>query len=305
MKTAYVNLKLQGGNKYGIYRYLLDRLAPELPAQGLSAEEMLRYLLRYLLENKTYALIILDEIDYLIRTTKDMGIIYDLTRLNEFDHDKSCNVKGMIFIARSTEFYSRLDQAELSTLGRVPMYFPPYSIQQVTDILNSRCLEAFNSRAIGSDIIDEVANITISPHVNSDIRFSLDLLLYAGNLAETQGSGRITLDHIRKVYGQTNASVTIQEIEDLGKNQLFTLLAVVRSLRSKKKHYIGLKEIRTQSTEIAEEFKLRKLDIEDYLDDLGKKKIIDIRSFNEIGVSNMSLDELEPILKKQISQQAK
>ncbi|HYZ51066.1 MAG TPA: AAA family ATPase, partial [Nitrososphaeraceae archaeon] len=108
MKTAYVNLKLQGGNKYGIYRYLLDRLAPELPAQGLSAEEMLRYLLRYLVENRTYALIILDEIDYLIRTTKDMGIIYDLTRLNEFDHDRSCNVKGMIFIARSTEFYSRL-----------------------------------------------------------------------------------------------------------------------------------------------------------------------------------------------------
>ena len=116
-------------------------------------------------------------------------------------------------------------------------------------------------------------------------------------------SGRITLDQIRKVYGQTDASVTIQEIEDLGKNQLFTLLAVVRSLRSKKKHYIGLKEIRTQSTEIAEEFKLRKLDIEDYLDDLGKKKIIDIRSFNEIGVSNVSLDELEPILKKQIRQQ--
>jgi cell division control protein 6 len=305
MKTAYVNLKLQGGNKYGIYRYLLDRLAPELPAQGLSAEEMLRYLLRYLVENKTYALIILDEIDYLIRTTKDMGIIYDLTRLNEFDHDKSCNVKGMMFIARSTEFYSRLDQAELSTLGRVPMYFPSYSIQQVTDILNSRCSEAFNSQAIGSDIIDEVANITTSPHVNSDIRFSLDLLLYAGNLAESQGSGRITLDHIRKVYGQTKASVTIEEIEELGKNQLFTLLALVRTLRSKKKHYIGLKEIRAQSSEIAEEFKLKKLDIEDYLDDLGQRKIIDIRSFKEIGVSNMSLDELEPILKKQIRRQTK
>src|SRR5205085_12103176 len=48
---AYVNLKLQGGNKYAIYRLLLERLAPELPAQGLSAEEMLRYLLRHLREN--------------------------------------------------------------------------------------------------------------------------------------------------------------------------------------------------------------------------------------------------------------
>ena len=30
MKTAYVNLKLQGGNKYAIYRLLLERIAPEL-----------------------------------------------------------------------------------------------------------------------------------------------------------------------------------------------------------------------------------------------------------------------------------
>jgi len=153
MKTAYVNLKLQGGNKYAIYRLLLERIAPELPAQGLSAEEMLRYLLRYLHENKIHALIILDEIDYLIKIAKDSGIIYDLTRLNEFDPDNPCNIKGVIFIARSTEFYSRLDQAELSTLGKVPMEFPTYSIKQISDILVSRCSEAFNPKSIGSDVL--------------------------------------------------------------------------------------------------------------------------------------------------------
>ena len=57
LKIAYINLKLQGGNKYAIYRFLLEKIAPELPAQGLSAEEMLRYLLSYLRENKTYVLI--------------------------------------------------------------------------------------------------------------------------------------------------------------------------------------------------------------------------------------------------------
>ena len=40
LKTAYINLKLQGGNKFAIYRFLLERIAPTLPAQGLSAEEM-------------------------------------------------------------------------------------------------------------------------------------------------------------------------------------------------------------------------------------------------------------------------
>src|SRR5919206_1917185 len=253
MKTAYVNLKLQGGNKYAIYRLLLERIAPELPAQGLSAEEMLRYLLRYLHETRIYALIILDEIDYLIKSTKDSSIIYDLTRLNEFDPDKPCNVKGVIFIARSTEFYTRLDQAELSTLGKVPMEFPTYSIKQISDILVSRCSEAFNPKAIGSDVIDEISKITISPAVNGDLRYALDLLLYAGNLAESQGTGRLNLDQIRKVHGQIHPSVTTEEIEDLPKNQIFTLMALIRTLISKKKQYAELKEIRLRVIELSEE----------------------------------------------------
>jgi archaeal cell division control protein 6 len=57
LKTVYINMKLQGGNKFAIYRLLLERIAPELPAQGLSAEEMLRYLLQYLRQNSQYALL--------------------------------------------------------------------------------------------------------------------------------------------------------------------------------------------------------------------------------------------------------
>jgi cell division control protein 6 len=304
IKTAYVNLKLQGGNKYAIYRLLLERIAPELPAQGLSAEEMLRYLLRYLHENRIHALIILDEIDYLIKSTKDSSIIYDLTRLNEFDPDKPCNVKGVIFIARSTEFYSRLDQAELSTLGRVSIEFPMYSIKQISDILVSRCAEAFNPKAIGSDIIDEISKITISPNVNGDVRYALDLLLYAGNLAESQGTARVNLDQIRKVHGQIHPSITTEEVEELSKSQILTLMALVRALRIKKKQYVELKEIRLRMSELSEEFKLKKFDIEDSLHDLQLRKIIEIRSLKEIGIHGASLQELEPILQKQIRRNA-
>lgn len=300
LKAVYINLKLQGGNKYTIYRFVLERVAPELPSQGLSAEEMLRYMLRYLYENNIYLLIILDEIDYLIKISKDTGIIYDLTRLNEFEPDEPCNVKGVIFIARSTDFYHKLDQAELSTLGRFPMEFPIYSIKEVSDILVNRCSEAFIANAIGSNIIDEVAKFTVSPANNSDIRYALDLLLYAGNLAEVQGTGRVTLDQIRKVHGQIHSSINTEEIEELSKNQIFTLMAVIRALRAKKKQYVELKEIRIRAQELSEEFKLKKLDVEDYLNDLEARKIIEIRSLKEIGTHITSLHELEPILQKRI-----
>jgi cell division control protein 6 len=300
LKTAYINLKLQGGNKFAIYRFLLERIAPELPAQGLSAEEMLRYLLRYLRENRQYALIVMDEIDYLIKTSKDTGIIYDLTRLNEFEPDKPCNVKGVIFIARSTEFYSRLDPAELSTLGRVPMEFHTYSLQQVSDILESRAARAFSPKAIGSDVIDKVASIITSPEVNGDVRYALDLLLYAGNLAESQGTGRVTLDHVRKVHGQVHPSITTEEIEQLSRDHLVSLMALVRALKSKKKPYVELKDVRLYATELVEQLGMKKIDVEDYLDDLKARRLVDIKSLKEIGLHGASLAELEPVLMSKV-----
>lgn len=301
LKTAYINLKLQGGNKFAIYRFLLERLAPDLPAQGLSAEEMLRYLLKYLRDNSQYALIIMDEIDYLIKTSKDSSIVYDLTRLNEFEPEKPCNVKGVVFIARGTDFYSRLDPAELSTLGRVPMDFSPYTLEQASDILACRCEQAFNPKTIGSDIIDQVAKITTSAEVNGDVRYALDLLLYAGNLAESQGEERVTLEHVRKVHGQIHPTITTEEIEQLSKNHVISLVAVVRALKSRKKQYVELKDIRLHAAELAEQLGI-KMEVEDYLEDLKARRLVEMRSLKEIGLHGASLAELEPVLLGRIRQ---
>jgi Cdc6-like AAA superfamily ATPase len=265
---------------------------------------MLRFLLRYLIENKTFAFIILDEIDYLIKITKDSGIIYDLTRLNEFDPESPCHVKGVIFIARSTDFYSRLDQAELSSLGRVPTKFPMYNLKQVSDILSKRCSEAFRTRVVGSDLIDKVSEITISTAVKGDIRYSLELLLYAGNLAESDSTGTVSLEHIMKVHSQIHPSLTLDQIRELPKNQLVTLLAVAAAMRIRDKNYVDIREIRSHAIVICEDLKVRKLEIEDYLDDLRMKNIIEIKSLKEIGINSVSVEELQTVLRRQIKNYA-
>jgi cell division control protein 6 len=300
MKTAYVNLKLQGGNKYAIYRYILEKIAPELPAQGLSAEEMLRYLLRYLVENRIFAFIILDEIDYLIKITKDSGIIYDLTRLNEFDPETPCLVKGVIFISRSTEFYSKLDQAEISSLGRIPIKFPMYTLKQVGDILSKRCSEAFRPGVIGSDLIDKISEITISPDVKGDIRYSLELLQYAGNLAESDATNTVSLTNILKVHNQLHPSLGLEQIRELTKNQLITLLAITVAMRIRDRNYVDLREIRNHAIAICEDLKIRRIDVEDYLDDLRIKNIIEFKSIKEIGIHSVPIDEIQTLLRKQI-----
>jgi len=301
LKVAYINLKLQGGNKYAVYRFLLEKIAPELPSQGLSAEEMLRYLLSYLYENKLYTLIILDEIEFLLRSNKDSGIIYDFTRLNEFDLSKHCNVIGVIFIARSTDFHDKIDSSELSTLGRIPIEFLPYSVEEISDILVSRTSESFNPKVVGTDIIDEVSLITTSSQVGGDVRYALDLLLYAGNLAETNGSDRITLEQIRKVHGYNRPSITIEDLKELPKSYLLTLMAILKVQSKRKKQYVELKEIRTFALELAEVYKVKKFEFEDCMNDLLDRKIIEMKSLKEIGMNITSLVELEPLLEQQIN----
>lgn len=301
LKVAYINLKLQGGNKYAVYRFLLEKIAPELPSQGLSAEEMLRYLLTYLTENKLYTLIILDEIEFLLRSNKDSGIIYDFTRLNEFDLSKHCNVIGVVFIARSTDFHDKLDSSELSTLGRLPIEFKPYSIDEISDILLTRTSESFNPNVIGTDIIDEVSLITTSSQVGGDVRYALDLLLYAGNLAEANGSDRITLDQIRKAHGYNKPSLTIEDLKELPKSHLLTLMAILKVQNKRKKQYIELKEIRVYALELADEYKIKKFEFEDSMNDLLERKIVEMKSLKEIGMNITSLVELEPLLEQQIN----
>ena len=301
LKVAYINLKLQGGNKYAVYRFLLEKIAPELPSQGLSAEEMLRYLLSYLYENKLYTLIILDEIEFLLRSNKDSGIIYDFTRLNEFDLSKHCNVIGVIFIARSTDFHDKIDSSELSTLGRIPIEFLPYSEEQISDILVTRSSESFNPKVVGTDIIDEVSLITTSSQVGGDVRYALDLLLYAGNLSEANGCDRITLEQIRKVHGHSRPSITMEDLKELPKSYLLTLMAILKVQNKRKKQYVELKEIRAYALELAEEQKVKKFEFEDCMNDLLDRKIIEMKSLKEIGMNITSLVELEPLLEQQIN----
>jgi cell division control protein 6 len=301
LKVAYINLKLQGGNKYAVYRFLLEKIAPELPSQGLSAEEMLRYLLSYLTENKLYTLIILDEIEFLLKSNKDSGMIYDFTRLNEFDLSKHCNVIGVVFIARSTDFHDKIDSSELSTLGRLPIEFKPYSIDEISDILLTRTTESFNPNAVGTDIIDEVSLITTSPQVGGDVRYALDLLLYAGNLAEANGNERITLDQIRKAHGYNKPSLTIEDLKELPKNHLLTLMAILKVQSKRKKQYVELKEIRVYALELAEEYKFKKFEFEDSMNELLERKIVEMKSLKEIGMNITSLVELEPLLEQQIN----
>jgi len=293
----YINLKLEGGRKVVLYRNLLGKIEPALVSASFSAEEMLKSLMTYLQEKNRKLLLTFDEIDYYVKHFRDEGVVYDLTRLNELVPGRPCGVVGATFVARERKFHELLEKAELSTLGRNYIEFMPYVSREIYDILEKRSTEALRPGSCPTEVLEFIADVTSNPPVNGDLRYALDLLLYAGNLADSQGSETILPEHVRKVHGVTFAAVTDEDILNLPDEEKLVLMGVARALRRRKSPYTTLREIRAMIEVLSEESKLAiKGGIEEYVQDLKDRNIVDIRSLTQIGISGVALDDLDRFL---------
>jgi cell division control protein 6 len=291
LRHVYANLKLQGSSGPVFYRYLLDNAAPEIRTGNLSADEMLYHLVKYLNSRNMYLIISLDEIEYFMRHTRE-HIIYDLTRINELTPSSPCRVVGLIVISRGKDYYDLLDKSELSTLGRSYVDFKPYTAEQIRDILSARSAEAFKRGTVPDSLIEFIADVTAAPPVNGDVRYALDLLLYAGNLADNQGSETVKLDYVRHVHGEVYHQITSQDIIDLPYNEKIVLLAVARTLRNKRSAYVSFEDIKDTCGLVSEELGVKLKDVDYAVQDLGDRGIIDIRSLVRIGISDIPTEEL-------------
>jgi len=300
LKHVYVNMKLHGVSKVILYRHLVRQAAPEVYSSSLSSEELLYTLIKYLKDGRKYLLLTLDEIDYYVKHTEDSSVLYEISRLEEFlEPGETTNVLGVTFIARGREFHKLLDEGILSSLGRIVLEFKPYSFSQLVDILESRVREAFNPNVVSQDLVEYVAEIVSKPPVNGDVRYALDILQYSGNLAEYEGYDRITPEHVRKVLNITYPTVTDEDIYYLPEKDKIVLLGLARVLKGSGKPYASLKDIRMSCGIVCEEFNFKPLsseDVENCVDDLQDRGIVEIRSLKSIGLNGVPAESLEQFL---------
>jgi cell division control protein 6 len=296
LKHVYINLKLQGGSRVVLYRYLVEKAAPDAYSESMSAEELIRSLVNELVRNRRYLLITVDEVDYFVRHTKE-HLVYDLTRLNELSPGETSAVVGIIFIAKGRDYFNYLERAEVSTLGRYAIDFPTYTASQIYDIIEKRAEESLKRGAISDEALRYIADLTAEQPVNGDIRHALDLLLYSGNLADNRGSERIELDHVRRVHGETQHTITSEDLLNLPEEEMYVLMAAIRALQIKKAPYVTLKDIRSSLQILCEERKLKPLyDVEERLQDLHDRGIIEVASLTRVGISGAPAEQLEVFL---------
>jgi len=296
LKHAYVNGKLETSS-FTLYRSLLDAAVPGISTRSLSPEEMLHRLLEMLEERNQYLLITVDEIGYFCKHSKKDHVIYDLTRLNEMAMGRPGKVIGVNFIARNLSFYSDLDASERSTLGHIVLEFPQYSIDQIKDILEKRAEEAFKPGCVDDELLTFISELTVKPPINGDLRVGLDMLLYSGILAENQGYNRVLPEHVRLVHSQTYPSITSEDIFLLDDTGKMVLWGVVRALQAERASYVGLREIREYYQMVCEAQNVKPvLEVEEHLQDLINRGIVQMRSLTEFGISDASAEEMENFL---------
>lgn len=190
LTTFYVNCRLIG-SEYRVYSTICNGLGFKVPFTGLSLGELFNRFCEFIDESKSLFIIVLDEIDALIKTDGD-EILYNLTRINEILNYSKVSLIG---ISNNLKFKELLGPKVLSSLSEEEIVFRPYNASELTDILWYRAKLAFNEGVVNEGTVSLCAALAASEH--GDARRALDLLRVAGELAEREGTSMIEERHIR------------------------------------------------------------------------------------------------------------
>jgi len=176
--TSYVNCRLAGTN-YRVIADLCRGLGQEVPFTGLAVGELVDRLRDALRSRGSAFLVVLDEIDALVKRSEDDSLLYELTRINE---SLNGGWIGVIGISNDLHFKDFLDPRVLSSLGEEELVFKPYSSDELYDILRDRAEAAFQLGALEEGALRLCAAMAAGEH--GDARRALDLLRVAGEIGE-------------------------------------------------------------------------------------------------------------------------
>jgi len=227
VKPIYVNVRHRD-TPYRVMADIAEAIGLRVPFTGLSTGEVYRRIVRWLSRRPGVYIIVLDEIDFLVRKHGD-DLLYRLTRINE-ELDKAR--VSLIGITNNTTFIDSLDPRVKSSLGEEEIVFAPYNAEQLQDILEQRAEKAFRPGVLDEEVVPLCAALAAREH--GDARRALDLLRVAGEIAEREGADRVTKRHVmaaRVEIERDRVSEVIRTLPLHGKIVLASIAMVTRGGR--------------------------------------------------------------------------
>jgi len=219
IQTSYINCRLAGTN-YRILADLCRTIGVSIPFTGLAVGEVLNRFRNYLNASKTSLIVVLDEIDALIKRQDDDSILYELTRINEGLRE---NWTSLIGISNDLHFKEFLDPRVLSTLSEEEVVFKPYLADELYDILSDRAKAAFMKDVLVDSALRLCAALAAGEH--GDARRALDLLRVAGELAEREGVNNVVEKHVKQAQNKIDRDRVSEVLSSLPLHSKIVLIS--------------------------------------------------------------------------------
>jgi archaeal cell division control protein 6 len=197
------------------------------PDRGFSVGEMLRDLKRTLDRKGSHLLVILDEVDALLKSDGS-SLVYDLTRFNS-EGGPSWTGVSVLMISQENVL-PLLDPAALSTFKQTNAYeFKPYTVDPLHGIVQQRIELAFVPGAVDPDTGLLVADIVAAQSGNA--RLAIEILQKAGRMADDEGKQAVGPEEVRAAKAHSHDYITTAKLQAMPQHPLLVLLALARRLK--------------------------------------------------------------------------
>ena len=226
LETVHVNCRSRKSAGLAMLG-ILTHFDPHYPDRGFSVGEMLRDLKRFLERKSCHLLVILDEVDALLKADGS-SLVYDLTRFNSEGNGPTWSGVSLLLLSQENVL-PLLDAAALSTFKQTNTYeFQKYGPGGLEPIVKQRVDLAFNPGAVDGDTICLVADIASQ---EGNARLAIELLQKSGQLADDEGKGKVGPDEVRSAKANVSSYITTPKLLQMPKHPLLVLLALARRLK--------------------------------------------------------------------------
>jgi len=217
--VIYINCEVVD-TQYRILAHLARHFDKEIPMTGWPTDQVYSEFRDALDEEKKVVVIMLDEVDKLVRKGDD--VLYNLSRINS---DLLRSKVSIIGISNDLKFTEFLDPRVKSSLGEDEIIFPPYDAEQIRDILEQRASLSFSPGALQESVIPLCAAFAAQEH--GDARKALDLLRISGELAERTRSVVVSEEHVRAAREKIEQDRVEEVIKTLPTQSKLVLYSIV------------------------------------------------------------------------------
>ncbi len=227
---------------------LVRHFDAHFPERGFSISEKLETLRRHLEKHRLHFIVILDEVDALLKKS-GADLIYNFARIAEETTAAKGNI-SMMLISQRPNALEYMDAAALSTFRRSNVVeFPRYDVGELRDILVDRVDLALHPGTVGPEIVDMIADVASE---FGDARYGIELLEKAGMLADEETAEVVLPEHVRGAKAHVHPTDVQERLRLLVVPKKLVLLAIARKIR--KKTFITMGEAEQAYEIVCEEY---------------------------------------------------